>query len=117
MKGRERGDWMAAWGGVASLELGLPVMWTEARRRGASLEDLARWMSAGPAELCGLGDRIGRIAGGCDADLVAFDPDAAWVIDAARLRQRHKLTPYAGRRVEGRVARVWRRGVEQPLGD
>lgn len=117
MKGRERGEWMAAWGGIASLELGLSVMWTEARRRGATLVDIARWMAAQPAVLAGLGEHIGRIATGCDADVVAFDTDAAWTIDASRLRQRHKLTPYAGRSVEGRVRRVWRSGVERILAD
>ena len=112
LKGKERGDFMSAWGGIASLELGLSVVWTEARQRGATLVQVARWMAERPAALAGL-DRIGRIAPGADADLVAFDPDAAWTVDAARLRQRHPLTPYAGLRLEGRVVRVWRGGEER----
>ena len=115
MKERQRGEWMRAWGGIASLELGLSVMWTEARRRGGTLEHITRWMAANPATLAGLADHIGRIEMGCDADLVAFDTEAEWTIEASRLRQRHKLTPYAGRRVQGRVERVWRGGVEQVL--
>ena len=115
MKRRERGEWMGAWGGIASLELGLGVMWTEARRRGATLEQIVRWMAERPAALAGLAGRVGAIVPGADADLVAFDPDAAWTVDATRLRQRHPVTPYAGRRIEGRVVRVWRAGLEQAI--
>ncbi len=112
LKARDRGDFMAAWGGVASLELGLSIVWTEARRRGATLDRIARWMAERPAELAGLDAHLGRIAPGAEADLIAFDPDAAWTVDVAHLRQRHRVTPYAGRRLEGRVARVWRGGIE-----
>jgi allantoinase len=115
LKGRERGDFMAAWGGIASLELGLSIVWTEARRRGVSIDRIACWMAQRPAELAGLDARIGRIAPGADADLVAFDPEATWTVDAARLRQRHPVTPYAGRTLDGRVVRVWRGGTERTL--
>jgi len=115
MKRRDTGVWAEAWGGIASLELGLPVVWTEARRHGATLGHVARWMSAAPADLAGLAPRAGRIEPGADADLVAFDPDATWSVDTTRLHQRHPLTPYAGRTVTGRVARVWRRGVERAI--
>ena len=110
MKERERGDFMSAWGGIASLELALAAVWTEARRRGFSPAHLARWMSAAPARLAGLGAQKGAIAPGCDADLVAFDPEEEWTVDPSRLHQRHPVTPYAGRRLVGRVKRTWLRG-------
>ena len=113
LKGAERGDFFAAWGGVASLELGLPVRWTAARSRGATLLDIARWMAERPAQLAGLAGEAGSIAVGADADLIAFDADAVWTVEAAKLHQRHKLTPYAGNQVMGRVERVWRGGVER----
>src|SRR5262249_1935320 len=75
LKRREAGDFGAAWGGISSLQLGLPAVWTGARRRGRALADVVRWMAAGPAALAGLVGK-GAIAPGCDADLVAFD-DAA----------------------------------------
>jgi allantoinase len=110
LKRPETGDFAAAWGGIASLQLGLPVVWTEARRRGHGLADVVRWMAQCPAELVGL-HRKGRIAVGCDADLVAFDPDAAFIVDPARLHHRHPVTPYAGRALSGQVRATWLRGA------
>ncbi len=98
-----RGDFAAAWGGIASLQLALPVVWTEARARGFSLTDLVSWMSAAPARLAGLAARKGRLAPGYDADLVVFDPEASFVVEPEALYHRHKLTPYAGRKLQGVV--------------
>jgi allantoinase len=105
------GDFRTAWGGISSLQLGLPVVWSVARRRGHSLGDIARWMSATPAALAGLATK-GAIAVGRDADFVAFDPDAAWTVHGSELLHRHPVTPYDGRTVTGRVSRVWLGGAE-----
>ncbi|RKE22514.1 allantoinase AllB [Streptomyces sp. TLI_171] len=107
------GDFAAAWGGIASLQLGLPAVWTEARRRGHTLADVVRWMSAGPASLVGLTGAKGAIAPGCDADLVAFDPDAGFAVHAERLHHKNPVTPYAGRTLTGQVRTTWLRG--QPV--
>jgi allantoinase len=104
------GDFGQAWGGIASLQLGLSAVWTAARRRGRPLDDVVRWMATTPAQLASLPAK-GRLAVGCDADLVAFDPDADWVVDAARLQHRHPVTPYAGRKLTGRVRQTWLRGT------
>jgi allantoinase len=109
-----RGDFMRAWGGIASLEVALAVVWTHLRRQTSDFRlariSVARWMSEFPAALAGLGDRKGRIAAGYDADLVVWDPDAEFTVDAAALQQRHKVTPYAGRRLRGRVMSTFVRG-------
>lgn len=110
MKLLESGDFLRAWGGIASLELGLPLMWTAARRRGHGPERLAQWMAAAPAKLAGLDDRKGRLAPGCDADFVVWDPEASFRVDPARLHQRHPVTPYAGRELQGVVRETWLRG-------
>jgi allantoinase len=110
LKGRERGDFAEAWGGIASLQLGLPAVWTEATRRGHSLGDISAWMSARPAALAGLGRRKGQIAPGFDADLVVWDPESEISVEAEQLHFRHKVSPYIGRRLVGRVEATFLRG-------
>ena len=110
LKKLEHGDFFAAWGGIASLELGLSAVWTT-RPEGVTIEHIARWMSTAPARLAGLKSK-GAIEVGRAADLVAFDPNAEWTVDARKLRQRHALTPYDGRNLRGRVECVWRAGEE-----
>ncbi|MCK2220767.1 allantoinase AllB [Actinomadura sp. ATCC 31491] len=102
-------DFAAAWGGIASLQLGLAAVWTEAARRGHRLADVARWMAAAPAALAGLPGK-GAIAPGNDADLVAFDPAADNPVDAARLHHKNPVTPYHGRVLKGAVLTTWLRG-------
>jgi allantoinase len=110
MKHLESGDFLAAWGGIASLQLGLPVMWTQAAQRGFDLSDVVKWMCAAPAALAGLDGRKGSIAVGRDADIVVLEPDATGTIDAALLEHRHKVTPYDGMRVRGVVRETYLRG-------
>ncbi len=104
------GDFVRAWGGIAALELSLPAVWTGAAGRGIPLERVAQWLSAAPARLAGIDGRKGSIAAGKDADLVVWDPDAAFVVDETLLHQRHKRTPYAGLTLRGRVIETYARG-------
>ncbi|MER7727494.1 allantoinase AllB [Streptomyces sp. NPDC096323] len=103
-------DFASAWGGISSLQLGLPAIWTEARRRGHGLDDVARWMSAAPAELAGLHHK-GAIAPGRDADFAVLAPDATFTVDPAELFHRNQVTAYAGRTLHGVVRSTWLRGV------
>ncbi len=104
------GDLDRAWGGIASLQVALPAVWTEAQRRGFTLSDLTTWMARRPAELLGISSAKGAIAPGRDADLVVFDADATFTVDAASLHDRHRLTPYEGRRLAGAVEATYLRG-------
>ncbi|MFL5582516.1 MAG: allantoinase AllB [Gemmatimonadaceae bacterium] len=104
------GDFFAAWGGIASLELGLAAAWTEARARGHGPADVARWMCEAPARLVGLRHRKGRIAEGFDADFCVWRPDGEVRVVPEHLQQRHKLTPYAGETLLGRVEATYLAG-------
>jgi allantoinase len=110
MKLRETGDFMAAWGGIASLQLRLPVVWTEARRRGFSLREMANWLCANPARQVALETRKGALAAGGDADVVIWNPDREFVVNAARLEHRHKITPYESETLTGVVEKTFLRG-------
>ncbi|GAB7037630.1 MULTISPECIES: allantoinase AllB [Catenuloplanes] len=110
LKRADTGDFAAAWGGIASLQLGLPLVWSQARERGHSLSDVVRWMATNPAALAGL-DTKGRLAPGADADLVALDPDTTQRVDVHRLQHRNPVSPYHDRIVTGVVLGSWLRGV------
>ncbi|MCO4743362.1 MAG: allantoinase AllB [Proteobacteria bacterium] len=116
----ERGDFLEAWGGIASLQLGLSAIWTEASARGFSIADLSRWMSQHPAKLASLKHK-GTLTVGADADLVAWDPDGEFIVDADALLHRHKVTPYRDHTLRGVVHATWLRGEKvashgKPLG-
>src|SRR5262249_44719876 len=93
LKCSDSGDFVKAWGGIASLQLGLAATWTGARAHGATIDDIARWMCASPARLVGLEGKKGKIAPGLDADFAVWDPDAPFEVDAARLEHKNKVTP------------------------
>ena len=101
------GDFFAAWGGIASLQLSLAAAWTAARAAGAAPERMAEWMSRTPARLMGLEDRKGTLRAGADADLVAWDPEARFRVEPGRLHHRHRVTPYAGHELFGVVRATW----------
>lgn len=105
------GDFATAWGGISSLQLGLPAIWTEARRRGRSLEDVVRWMSAAPAALAGLAQK-GAIEAGRDADFAVLAPEETFTVDPAELHHRNRITAYAGKTLHGVVKSTWLRGTQ-----
>jgi allantoinase len=110
LKLRETGDFLCAWGGISSLQLRLPVVWTEASRRGHSLAELARWLCRAPADLVGMGQRKGTLAVGADADLVIWNPEREFKVEGKALQHRHKLTPYQDRILRGVVEQTFLRG-------
>lgn len=109
LKQRGGGDFGAAWGGIASLQLGLPAVWTGARLRGHPLADVVHWMATATADRVGLTHK-GRIAVGADADLVRFAPEDQFIVDVAKLRHRNQISAYAGRSLMGVVRETWLRG-------
>ncbi|MGH7719755.1 MAG: allantoinase AllB [Gemmatimonadaceae bacterium] len=112
LKERHSGSFARAWGGISSLQVGLSVVWTGARARGHSIEELARWMCAAPAALAGLGGRKGAIAVGRDADLVLWHPEQPYRVEPTRLQHRHAITPYGGAMLHGVVEATYLRGMK-----
>ena len=110
LKRLDSGNFAEAWGGISSLQLSLPAVWTEARSRGHTVSDVVSWMCEAPARLAGVADRKGRIAPGYDADLVIWDPEASFRVDVRELKHRHPITPYSGRALFGRVLTTVLRG-------
>jgi len=111
MKRCDEGRWDQAWGGIASLGLALPVLWTGMKQRGIALERIGEWMAAAPARLAGMSGRKGAITLGADADFAVFDPEARWTVAPSDLYFRHKLSPYIGAELRGRVRETWLRGA------
>jgi allantoinase len=125
MKCLGTGNFMEAWGGISSLQLRLPIMWTLGHERGYSFSHLAEWLARAPARLVGLDKRKGAIAAGYDADLVIWNPEATFRVEPSTIHHKHKLTPYAGQTLSGVVEttflggrKVYDRGqfTEKPLG-
>jgi allantoinase len=110
LKHLDTGNFQTAWGGIASVSLALPVIWTEAERRGHSLIDVARWMGSEPARLAGFEKNKGSLALGHDADFVVFDPEKTWKVTGADLHFRHKISPYLGAPLKGQVLQTYLRG-------
>lgn len=106
----ESGDVLHAWGGIASLQFGLPSVWTRSRARGLHLKDLVRLMSAAPALLAGISARKGSLEVGKDADLVVFDPEAHFVVTPEMIHFKNRVTPYAAQELTGVVQRTYLRG-------
>ena len=110
LKRQESGDFMDAWGGISALQFGLPVMWTNLRSRGYDLTDLTRLMSAEPARLAGLDKRKGKLAPGYDADVIIWQPDEQFTVVPELIEHRHKLTPYSGMELYGKIDAAYVRG-------
>jgi allantoinase len=110
LKCLESGDFFKAWGGISSLQLGLPVMWTKLSGRKLSLKHLVRWMCSGPSRLAGLQNRKGTIAPGCDADVVVWNPEQRFIVQRKTLHHRHKLTPYINQLLYGVVEATFLQG-------
>jgi allantoinase len=110
MKQLGTGSFKSAWGGIASLSIALPVMWTEASARGFTLRDIATWMAEGPANLAGCDARKGALTAGRDADFVVFEPEAEFVVMPERLHYRHPVSAYMGETLRGVVKATYLRG-------
>ncbi|XP_011875357.1 PREDICTED: allantoinase, mitochondrial isoform X2 [Vollenhovia emeryi] len=107
---KTRGNFLTAWGGISSLQFGLPLIWTAARTRGTPLSEISKLLSSQPARLCGLEDRKGNLSVGMDADFVIWDPEESLTVEADDIHYKNKLTPYQGRNLFGRVIATVLRG-------
>ncbi|MDO7853126.1 allantoinase AllB [Hymenobacter convexus] len=112
LKQLDSGDFTTAWGGIASLQFALPVLWTAAQKRGASLSDLMKWLSTNPAKLAGQSQRKGRITPGFDADLIVFDPEMTFEVTEELILHKHKVSPYICQELAGVVELTFLKGEQ-----
>eukprot|EP00249_Psilotum_nudum_P002703 c15825_g1_i1 orf=317-1837(+) len=104
------GDFLRAWGGISSLQFVLPITWTFGMEHNVSLEEISHWWSSNPAELAGLTNK-GHLETGKDADILVWDPETSFVIDEDFvIYHKHKITPYTGKMLYGRVISTFVRG-------
>lgn len=111
------GDFFAAWGGIASLQISMSAVWTGARKRGVPIEKIVEWMSVRPARFAGLSETKAAIAQGFDADITIWDPDSKFTVDPVKLEHRHAVTPYAWRELFGVVKSTYVGGRMVQPGD
>ncbi|GAA4746439.1 allantoinase AllB [Flavisolibacter ginsenosidimutans] len=111
LKELQSGDFTKAWGGIASIQFALPVLWTAAKQRGITPNDICRWLSSNPAKLIGQQTRKGEIAEGYDADLIVWNPEESFVVTEDIIHHKHKVTPYLGRELFGVVKQTYLNGT------
>jgi allantoinase len=110
MKLRETGDFLKAWGGISSLQLRLPAVWTAARKREFSISQVLEWLCRAPAKLVGLEGRKGSLIPGADADVVVWNSEQQFRVEPQTIHHRHKLTPYNGQQLLGVAQSTFVRG-------
>lgn len=78
--GSDAGNFFSAWGGIGSVGLGLPILWTEGQERGITIEDVVKWCCRNTAKQVGLEHRKGDIGVGFDGDIAVFDDEAEFLV-------------------------------------
>ncbi|MEO9210020.1 MAG: allantoinase AllB [Ginsengibacter sp.] len=115
LKELESGNFMKAWGGIASIQFALPVLWTAAKKHDCQLTDMAKWLCENPAKLIGQENHKGKIAVGFDADIIVWDDEKEWIVEEKIILHKHKITPYLGEKLIGKVEDVFLSGIEQKI--
>ena len=111
-----KGDFLAAWGGISSVGLGLPILHTKALARRSrsqaapSIVDIVRLCSQATAAQVGLSHRKGGLREGMDADVCVFDESEAWTFSQGDMRWKNRCSPWEGHQFVGRVRETWLRG-------
>ena len=110
LKELESGDFMKAWGGIASLQFALPVLWTKAKQKDCSLNDIVKWLCENPAKLIGKERSKGKIEKGFDADIIVWDEKRSFTVTEDIIQHKHKITPYLNENLFGVVKQTYLSG-------
>ena len=108
----ESGDFGKAWGGIASIQFALPVLWTAGKQREFRIDDISKWLSQNPSNLIRQQNRKGKIAVGFDADLIVWNPEETFMVTEEKILHKHKVTPYLGKELSGVVKQTYLGGVK-----
>jgi allantoinase len=112
LKHLDKGDFISAWGGIASIQFSLPVVWTQMHKRGISLPYLSKMMSENTSKFCGISHKKGILKKGYLADILVFAPEEEFILTAEMIFHKHKITPYLGQKLLGVVKKVFKQGEE-----
>ena len=110
LKEIESGNFKKAWGGIAGLQFLLPVVWTAAKERGFSLEQISKLLCGNIANFLRINSSKGKLQKNFDADITIWNPEQKFIVEPSMIQHRHKITPYLNLELTGVIEQTFVNG-------